>query len=374
MSIRTLLAEPLAVKQNQFLLISFRAIIATIWVSAPVSGFGSESVHRLSDLNCQSRSELCSQLARTQIENETDPIQFQRNRLERSRASRMTSRAPIGTILIHGLYAGEGQFRDLAETLDDAGVFTFQLALPGHWGQQARSTEVGASEWIEELRRAIALTAAVSDRIVLIGQSTGGLLAINASLESTTKSLISGLVLLEPAVRVRHPISFAICAARYFGESASDFPNIREAVTRQSSSDNDKQYNLHMGCEVSNLRRRILLEHLPAYEQPARYFAEGLRPFIPVSQIFLDQYWSKRLGELINVPTLLFSNLSDDVVSVRDVEAFFDGIPENRRTLFRIGGISHGVLTHRRRESIKSSTLEFLKQVRDHRTTAPTFD
>lgn len=361
-------------KQNQFLLISFRAIITTIWVSAPVSGFGSESVHRLSDLNCQSRSELCSQLARTQIENETDPIQFQRNRLERSRASRMTSRAPIGTILIHGLYAGEGQFRDLAETLDDAGVFTFQLALPGHWGQQARSTEVGASEWIEELRRAIALTAAVSDRIVLIGQSTGGLLAINASLESTTKSSISGLVLLEPAVRVRHPISFAICAARHFGESVADFPNIREAVTRQSSSDNDKQYNLHMGCEVSNLRRRILLEHLQAYEQPARYFAEGLRSFIPVSQIFIDQYWSKRLGELINVPTLLFSNLSDDVVSVRDVEAFVDGIPENRRTLVRIGGINHGVLTYRHRESIKSSTLEFLKQVRAHSTTAPTVD
>lgn len=81
-------------------------------------------------------------------------------------------------IFIHGILEGSMQFRSLAKIAYDAGYSTLVLLLPGHGkkGEDFANTSMG--KWIHYVNKRIKNMEDKYRRIILVGHSMGGLLAV----------------------------------------------------------------------------------------------------------------------------------------------------------------------------------------------------
>jgi alpha-beta hydrolase superfamily lysophospholipase len=114
------------------------------------------------------------------------------------------NKTPLALVYLHGFSASR---RDIAPVVDilaaDLGANTFSTRLTAH----GRTTPAGfatatAQDWLDDAREALAIGRRIGDRVVLIGISTGALLATMAALEDNSPD-IAALVLLSPNFAVR---------------------------------------------------------------------------------------------------------------------------------------------------------------------------
>lgn len=122
-------------------------------------------------------------------------------------------------VFIHGLYGGASQFSKLVETFGDrySESSIISLTLPGHYynGNYDQPLKVANySEWILAVKDTLKIANMISDKVIVIGQSTGGLLAVYSGLY--LKEFVDGIILLEPALKVSPKIRIATCIGKYF--------------------------------------------------------------------------------------------------------------------------------------------------------------
>jgi alpha-beta hydrolase superfamily lysophospholipase len=113
-------------------------------------------------------------------------------------------RTPLALVYIHGFSASRRDITPVVETLAStlrANAFLTRLAAHGSASAAAFAT-VTAQDWLDDAREALAVGRRIGERVVLIGTSTGALLATMAALEDNSPR-IAALVLLSPNFRVR---------------------------------------------------------------------------------------------------------------------------------------------------------------------------
>lgn len=106
----------------------------------------------------------------------------------------------IGLLLVHGFAGSIADLRMFGDRLhEEHGYTVLGVRLAGHGttaGDLARST---AEDWISSARTGLHRLATSTDRIIIIGESMGSLIAIRLSQESPK---VAGLILLAPAFKV----------------------------------------------------------------------------------------------------------------------------------------------------------------------------
>jgi alpha-beta hydrolase superfamily lysophospholipase len=113
-------------------------------------------------------------------------------------------RTPLALVYIHGFSASRKDITPVVETLAimlGANAFLTRLAAHG----STTGTEfanVSAQDWLDDAREALAVGGRIGDRVILIGTSTGALLATMVALEDNSPR-IAALVLLSPNFRIR---------------------------------------------------------------------------------------------------------------------------------------------------------------------------
>lgn len=114
------------------------------------------------------------------------------------------SKTPLSLVYLHGFSASRKDITPVVETLAGtlaANVFLTRLAAHGRATPNEFAT-VSPQDWLDDAREALAIGRRIGDRVILIGTSTGALLATMAALED--KSLdIAALVLLSPNFAIR---------------------------------------------------------------------------------------------------------------------------------------------------------------------------
>jgi esterase/lipase len=114
------------------------------------------------------------------------------------------SQPTAGALLIHGLLDCPFSLRDIGHRLQQSGILSRAVLLPGHGTQPSDLLTVTYQDWIESVRYGIESLRQECDTIYLIGFSTGGTLSIYHALDGAN---IQGVVLLAPALKIQAPVS-----------------------------------------------------------------------------------------------------------------------------------------------------------------------
>jgi carboxylesterase len=107
-------------------------------------------------------------------------------------------------LMLHGFSASPSELRLLADGLNWLGYSVRAPLLPGHGSDPRRLNSTRAEDWKDAVARELAQMRANSDRVVVIGLSMGGLLALWMVEEGLTSA---ETFVINPALEVRNPLS-----------------------------------------------------------------------------------------------------------------------------------------------------------------------
>jgi alpha-beta hydrolase superfamily lysophospholipase len=112
-------------------------------------------------------------------------------------------KTPLALVYLHGFSASRRDISPVVEILSQklaANAYFARLAAHGRTTADEFAT-VTPQDWLNDAREALAIGRRIGDRVILIGTSTGALLATMAALED--QSGIAALVLLSPNFAIR---------------------------------------------------------------------------------------------------------------------------------------------------------------------------
>jgi len=111
------------------------------------------------------------------------------------------TRTPYAVVTLHGFSATRQETAPLAERVATAlGANLFETRLTGHGHAEQPMQEVRAEDWLADTAEALAIGARIGDKIVVIGTSTGGTLALAMS-NHRAADTVSDIVLISPNVQ-----------------------------------------------------------------------------------------------------------------------------------------------------------------------------
>jgi len=108
------------------------------------------------------------------------------------------ARTPYAVVNLHGFSATRQETAPLAELVATAlGANLFETRLTGHGHTNQPMHEVRAEDWLADTAEALAIGARLGEKIVVIGTSTGGTLAL-AMTNHDTAHPVSDIVVISP--------------------------------------------------------------------------------------------------------------------------------------------------------------------------------
>ncbi len=114
-------------------------------------------------------------------------------------------RTAWSVVSLHGFSATRQETAPLAGIVAEAlGANLFETRLSGHGRERSQLTAVRAEDWIADAAEALAIGAAIGERVIVIGTSTGATLAA-AMLDDPSIQAVDTLVMLSPNFGPRDP-------------------------------------------------------------------------------------------------------------------------------------------------------------------------
>ncbi|PWJ20870.1 alpha/beta hydrolase [Jannaschia seohaensis] len=131
-------------------------------------------------------------------------------------------RTDLAIVYLHGFSANLWEIRPVADRAAAAlGANLFYQRLAGHGRDGAAMAEPRAGDWLEDVAEAMAIGRRLGDRVVVVGTSTGGLLAAILAADralAAEREGLAGVALVSPNFRVAGPAAQLLSwpAARYW--------------------------------------------------------------------------------------------------------------------------------------------------------------
>lgn len=102
-------------------------------------------------------------------------------------------------LYIHGIMGSPLEFQRIAEALKDENIYFKALLLPGHGSNGYDFARTRSNAWQTHVNQEISHLKNSYSKIILIGHSLGGLLALNAALQYS----VDGIILLNTPIKTR---------------------------------------------------------------------------------------------------------------------------------------------------------------------------
>jgi esterase/lipase len=112
------------------------------------------------------------------------------------------ARTDWAVVYLHGFSATREEIRPLPdEVAARLGANLFLTRLAGHGRNGAAMGEATVADWVTDTAEAMAVGRALGDRVLLIGSSTGGTLAILAASDPVLRDGLAGVALMAPNLK-----------------------------------------------------------------------------------------------------------------------------------------------------------------------------
>ena len=118
------------------------------------------------------------------------------------------ARTPIALVYLHGFSADRHEVDPLVSRVAKAlGANVFYARLTGHGRDGTAMAEATVGAWMDDVAEAVAVGVVLGERVVLIGTSTGGTLAVWAAARPETEGRVAALVVISPNFQPRDAAS-----------------------------------------------------------------------------------------------------------------------------------------------------------------------
>jgi carboxylesterase len=229
----------------------------------------------------------------------------------------------IGVLLIHGLNGSRRDLEELELVLQDRGMVTDNMLLPGHGVHVRDMLPLGWHDWAIAVRDELNALKQRCDMVFLVGHSLGGALALHTAAHEE----VAGIVTMCAPLHM-HPLTLhAVRIAKYFTPLV---PTVREDVRDPDA------------------RRR--------------YTRDVYRwtPMRPVESMF--QFLPTLRGELpqVAVPALIMTSIHDHVVPARDGREIYRHIGSKEKHLVTFHRSFHVIMKDYDREEVFAKTSAFI--------------
>lgn len=128
------------------------------------------------------------------------------------RAGHGRRQGKLGAVIVHGFTSNNAAVAPLQRVAHGLGMETETPLLRGHGGHYRDLRGCCWDDWIADLATARARLRQRTDRVVLMGFSMGGLLALASAAEQPGD--VAAIVALAPALRIAHPLAPIAWVAR----------------------------------------------------------------------------------------------------------------------------------------------------------------
>ncbi len=116
------------------------------------------------------------------------------------------AKTPLAVLYLHGFSADRREIDPVPRMVADSlGANLFYTRFTGHGRDAAAMGEASAGDWLRDVAEAMAVGDRLGDRVVLMGTSTGGTLALWAASRPAWRSRIAALVLVSPNLALKDP-------------------------------------------------------------------------------------------------------------------------------------------------------------------------
>jgi carboxylesterase len=249
--------------------------------------------------------------------------------MEPSQVSHTTSTAHssnepiIGVLLVHGLNGNLRDMEELERVLQDRGMVTHNMLLPGHGVRVREMLSTGWYQWADAVRDELYALKQRCDVVFIVGHSLGGALALHTAAHEE----VAGIVAMCAPIHM-HPLThYAVRIGKYLTPLV---PTVREDVRDP--------------------------------EARHRYAAEAYRwtPMRPVESML--QFLPTLRAELPNVtaPALIMTSIHDHVVPARDGREIYLHIGSKEKHLVTFHRSYHVIMKDYDREEVFAKTIAFI--------------
>lgn len=230
-----------------------------------------------------------SEFMRTVLEIQKESEETKRHLLFESRNQRIYhhgTKQPCAVLMLHGLYQSPKDQESLAQHFYKMGCNVLAPLLKGHWARDPQEFyKISEIDWILQSEASLQKVLELGDKILVVGHSTGALLALHLGLLYPEK--INSLILFSPAIKLR-----------YTTRVLSEFGALW-GLDRMGKTGIDFEYD--------------------SYKKPA---IAGVYVNRLIAQIFLNNESTRTsIYKSLRIRTLIFSTEEDDVISHSEILA-----------------------------------------------------
>ena len=225
-------------------------------------------------------------------------------------------------VFIHGFMGSPGQFEDLLEDAYRRGSSVCAVLLPGHGGVNEDFARYGLADWEGHLQSELDKYTGAYRKIILVGHSMGGLLALEASLNP--HNCVCGLFLIAPPLKLNMGPRSAVLKLRLFTYPPSN--QIKKAYMQAKS--------------ISNLAVS------PGWIKPYR----GLRRLMKRTARNLPQ---------VLTPVLAIHSRYDEMVSFKSADMFYNGLCNSFRSRLTLEKSWHAYYPPEEWQTVRAALAEF---------------
>jgi alpha-beta hydrolase superfamily lysophospholipase len=116
------------------------------------------------------------------------------------------ARTPLSLVYLHGFSADRHELDPVPGRVAKAlGANLFLTRLAGHGRDESAMATASAGDWLADVEEAMAVGARLGERVVLLGTSTGGTLAIWATLQERWRDPLAAVVVMSPNLGLADP-------------------------------------------------------------------------------------------------------------------------------------------------------------------------
>lgn len=182
----------------------------------------------------------------------------------------------VGVLLCHGFTGSPQSLRPWAENLAARGLSVSLPLLPGHGTRWQDMQITGWQDWYAEVDRELRELSERCARVFVGGLSMGGALALR--LAAKHGAAVSGLVLVNPALKVHGAAAYALPVARHFLPSTKGL--ISDIAKEGVEETGYTRVPLHAAHSVRKFFRLVDRE-LPQVTQPLLVLHSAVDHVVP---------------------------------------------------------------------------------------------
>lgn len=226
-----------------------------------------------------------------------------------------------GVLLLHGFTATTVEVRPMAEALFASGYSVSAPLMPGHGVNPEEMNQISWKDWVGSAEAACLELSARCEQVVVMGESMGGLLALNLAAHHPE---LNGVVLFAPALSINGLAKSRI--ARWF---------------------------------VKTTPKKYLAEGASTEIFPWQGYS--VVPVGGAAQLFALQKETKKILGKIQKPALIFQGRKDRTINPHSSEWVLQGIASRDKELIDLEKSGHCILLDCEFDAVKLRTLQFLE-------------